>query len=83
MNAETEDFPCFEVAGLLSNRALLQAITCNNLLARGIETRSYKEKKTVRAMASATPTKVLFIGNSLTYFNNGLWTHVKVSDSAL
>jgi hypothetical protein len=23
--------------------------------------------------------KVLFIGNSLTYFNNGLWTHVKVS----
>ena len=81
MNAETEDFPCFEVAGLLSNRALLQAITCNNLLARGIETRSYKEKKTVRAMASST--KVLFIGNSLTYFNNGLWTHVKVSDSAL
>lgn len=82
MNAETEDFPCFEVAGLLSNRALLQAITCNNLLARGIETRSYKEKKTVRAMASG-PNKVLFIGNSLTYFNNGLWTHVKVSDSAL
>jgi hypothetical protein len=35
-------------------------------------------------MASATTIpKVLFIGNSLTYFNNGLWTHVKVSESAL
>jgi hypothetical protein len=28
--------------------------------------------------ASTIP-KILFIGNSLTYYNNGLWTHLKVS----
>ena len=39
--------------------------------------RSPKNKS--QKMSSPTIPKILFIGNSLTYFNNGLWTHLKVA----